>query len=639
MAFNYPHKGSVFVLFLCCLLTVGNCFVPPGWTRLGAPESGEVLTITLGLKQSRSGIGELKSILSKVSDPHNQRYGQYLTRDAIDTIIKPKERDVQIVETWVKSNTLLPVGGLVRSGGDALQFQVSVKEAEFLFNTTLYRFCYDCMGRESKAVSVIRSFPGQLKLPAHIMGIVEVVSPIYNFLPFSALRRHHRTQNTGVEGDDPSVIPLTIKSLYGIGAARQSNVGSTQAVAEMQHALGPEGFAVGDLNMYQQSMGLTYSLVPKTVVGHNDGIDQTGECTLDTDLIGAVAEDAAEETTFWLVDEWMYELGLALHNTKAPPLVVSISWGYAETRQCGPTDFGPDMPANCTLLGIHSNASYVERVNVEFMKLALRGITLVASSGDRGAPGSINADCSHDRDPGKALNPGFPAASPYVLSVGATSLSSSTVLDPKAASTPKPCKPSLFFKGFECASNGTEQVCSTETGAKITSGGGFSRYSPRPKWQSSAVESYLNMATENLPPKSSFNSSNRAFPDVSAIGHNVLIYLQGTGSRGWDLIDGTSASAPIWAAMITRWNRERLSAKKPPLGFINPMLYDLDKRSNRSAYFSDLPNGNNKCTTASEGPKECCKYGYTSAKNHWDPVTGLGTPKFQAILEHVKLLP
>ena len=161
-----------------------------------------------------------------------------------------------------------------------------------------------------------------------------------------------------------------------------------------------------------------------------------------------VAEDAAEETTFWLVDEWMYELGLALHNTKAPPLVVSISWGYAETRQCGPTDFGPDMPANCTLLGIHSNASYVERVNVEFMKLALRGITLVASSGDRGAPGSINADCSHDRDPGKALNPGFPAASPYVLSVGATSLSPSTVMDPKAASTPKPCKPSLFFKGF-----------------------------------------------------------------------------------------------------------------------------------------------------------------------------------------------
>ena len=60
-------------------------------------------------------------------------------------------------------------------------------------------------------------------------------------------------------------------------------------------------------------MGLMHSIVPKHIVGHNDGIDQTGECTLDTDLIGAVADNAADETTFLLIDEWMYELGLALH--------------------------------------------------------------------------------------------------------------------------------------------------------------------------------------------------------------------------------------------------------------------------------------------------------------------------------------
>ena len=44
---------------------------------------------------------------------------------------------------------------------------------------------------------------------------------------------------------------LTIKALYGIGTSGQSNLGATQAIAEMQHALGPEGFAIEDLNMYR----------------------------------------------------------------------------------------------------------------------------------------------------------------------------------------------------------------------------------------------------------------------------------------------------------------------------------------------------------------------------------------------------
>ena len=629
-----------FVLLAFSICMTGDCvFLPNGWSSVGVPQPHELLRITLGLKHQESKIEKLKSILQEVSDPQNRRYGRYLTKNEIDSIVTPEEKDIQTIETWIRSKTGLSTERIVRRGGDSLQFQVSVRDAENLFNTTLHRLCYDCSGREMESLTVIRSSTGQLQLPSAVGKLVEIVSPIYNFLPFSALRRYHRMQRISKNKNDPSVIPLTIKALYGIGTSGQSNLGATQAIAEMQHALGPEGFAIGDLNMYQKSMGLMHSIVPKHIVGHNDGIDQTGECTLDTDLIGAVADNAADETTFLLIDEWMYELGLALHNMKTPPLVVSISWGYAETRQCGPTDFGPDMPANCTLLGIHSNASYIDRVNVEFLKLSLRGITLVASSGDRGAPGSINSDCSHDHDPEKALNPEFPAASPYVLSVGATSLSTSKIIDPNAPNTPKPCKPSLFFKGFKCASNGTEQVCSTETGAKITSGGGFSRYSPRPQWQNLAVESYLDKAAKELPPKSSFNSSNRAFPDVSAIGHNILIYMKGTGSNGWDLIDGTSASAPIWAAMITRLNRERLIAKKPPLGFINPMLYGLYKLRNRSAYFTDVAYGANNCTTASEGPTECCKYGYASAANSWDPVTGLGTPNFQAILQYVKALP
>ena len=648
------------VCCLCLLAAFARCVyskkvtVPHGWTRVDQrPGDHERLTIVLGLKQSESAIGALKAHLDAVSNPHSSRYGKYLNQSTISNIVKPKEEHVQKVEAWIRSETSRSTR-IQRMGGDALSFDASVKELEHMFRTTLSRYvCHLCTRGDAATTVHIRSdTPGTLYLPPSVSTFVDIVSPIYNFLPVTAM---HRRPVHGINwskssswarkvhnSDESAVVPETIQALYGIHKSPRtfgSRTAATQAVAEMQHVLGPEGFAASDLNMYQDSMHLPHSLIPMAVEGHNDGIDPTGECTLDTDLIGAVAQDEAPaNTTFWMVDEWMYELGLALNSAKNPPMVVSISWGFSETQQCGPTDYGPDMPANCSLLGIHSNASYVSRVNVEFMKLGIRGITLVASSGDRGAPGSVNADCARDQVVTKALNPGFPAASPYVLSVGATSLFMSTPLDPKAENTPKPCKPALFFKGFVCAANGTEQVCSTETGGKITSGGGFSRYSPRPSWQADAVNAYLkNIKSTDLPPILAYNSSNRAFPDIAAIGHNLLIFLQGTGTQGWDLIDGTSASAPIWAAIVTRLNRARLAMGKNPLGFINPLLYGLYARPNKSTYFNDIPKGNNKCTTSSEGPTtdSCCKYGFVSAKDGWDPVSGLGTPNFSRLLEYV----
>ena len=48
----------------------------------------------------------------------------------------------------------------------------------------------------------------------------------------------------------------------------------------------------------------------------------------------------------------------------------------------------------------------------------------------------------------------------------------------------------MFWKGFQCAKNGTEIVASVKNGAKITSGGGFSTLASRPAWQAAAVEAY-----------------------------------------------------------------------------------------------------------------------------------------------------
>ena len=119
-----------------------------------------------------------------------------------------------------------------------------------------------------------------------------------------------------------------------------------------------------------------------------------------------------------------------------------------------------------------------------------------------------------------------------------------------------------------------EVVCSSDNGSVITSGGGFSKYFPRPSWQDSVVTAYLNSAS-SLPPYGTYNPSGRAIPDVTALGDSYEIYL---GGKPFEL-SGTSASAPVFASFIAIINSERASMKKKPLGFLNPALYKLPKEA------------------------------------------------------------
>ena len=135
----------------------------------------------------------------------------------------------------------------------------------------------------------------------------------------------------------------------------------------------------------------------------------------------------------------------------------------------------------------------------------------------------------------------FPASCPYVVAVGAT-------------------------QGPE--SKKDEIACSSETGGIVTSGGGFSSIFKQPPYQKDAVEGFFKNSDEkDLPPKDQFHSKGRAYPDVSLLGYNYIIVDGGQFSAE----SGTSASAPVFAAMLSLINGELLAAGKPPVGFINPL--------------------------------------------------------------------
>jgi kumamolisin len=93
-------------------------------------------------------------------------------------------------------------------------------------------------------------------------------------------------------------------------------------------------------------------------------------------------------------------------------------------------------------------------------------------------------------------------------------------------------------------------------------------------------------------------------PDVSGIADRaagVAIVVAGETVSG----GGTSAVAPLWAALITRIDR----ALGRPLGHANPALYAATRRD--PGCFRDVTAGGDREYRASTG---------------WDPVTGLGSP-------------
>jgi tripeptidyl-peptidase I len=267
--------------------------------------------------------------------------------------------------------------------------------------------------------------------------------------------------------------------------------------------------------------------------------------------------------------------------------------GWDGPRMCGrfkPTNV---ISFSFGLFEDQTTVAYHRRQCSEWMKLSLQGVTLVDGSGDAGMY------CRKIDQDQKVFRPYALSACPYVISVGSTQI-------------PEGQKP-----------GSVPEIVSRYP----DSGGGFSNIFPTPEWQKETVDRYFQENPSAYPFYRTkwgqnvganggfFNRAGRAFPDIAVVGENIVAYDNGVT----ELADGTSASAPIFGAMITRVNEERLRAGMPPVGFISPALY-----AGADFLFRDVVKGRN---TGCDGKK-------FHAVEGWDPVSGLGTPDFPKLLEY-----
>jgi tripeptidyl-peptidase-1 len=483
-----------------------------------------------------------------VSDPKSPAYGQHKSNDEVHSLVAPSPAAIASVQAHLESHGIVTSPATPNS--DMIVAQTTVRHAEAALGCEYFQYTHGESG-----LRVLRT--PRYSLPQAVSGAVAFASPTVR-LP-STTSPHARvatspTDDKGMVGNSPK----SLRALYNVGDTVGKAADNRQAVTGFlgQH------FSQRDLDEFhllfdKKNKGQKLGLKGDDPKGLLSGV----EAMLDAEYMPALGANITSE--FWGFS------GRAPDNPQNEPF---LKWLYlvantsdASVTKLFSTSYGePEASVS---------VAYADRINVEFVKAGSRGISLLFASGDSGA------DCSASNK----FTPNWPAASPYITSVGGTYGS-----NPEAA-------------------------------AGLSSGGFSNRYGTA-AWQKDAVAAYL--AGPNVPNRSFFNASGRGFPDIAAQAEGFTVVSNLIPQPG---VAGTSCASPTAAGVISLLNDLRLQAGKPSLGFLNHFLYQT------ASALNDI-------TTGASGGGCSTERGYSAVKG-WDPVTGLGTPDYTALAKAVQALP
>ncbi len=231
--------------------------------------------------------------------------------------------------------------------------------------------------------------------------------------------------------------------------------------------------------------------------------------------------------------------------------------------------FDPREPSIISISWGDAESNWTEQARVAldeaFRAAAALGITVCAASGDNGWTDGVD---------GRRAHVDYPASSPYVLACGGTRL--------------------------EVRDGVPAEVVWNDHDGNAT-GGGVSALYGVPSWQQGVgVPRSVNPGGRR----------GRGVPDVAGNADPETGYLVGDGKLT-HTFGGTSAVAPLWAALIAQLN-QRLGTR---VGFLNPLLYESVERG----VFNDVAKGGNGA--------------YRARAERWDACTGHGSPRGRALLD------
>ncbi|KAL9069211.1 MAG: hypothetical protein Q9157_006242, partial [Trypethelium eluteriae] len=500
--------------------------VPEGWSDIGAPQSSKRLQFRVALTSPNNAL--LDQRLLDISTPGHVLYGQHLKRDELKAMLRPDPIATRQIMDWLEFSGVSE--GDIVDDGEWINFLTNTSTAEKIMHTKfrIYR-------NDDAQVDMIRTL--QYSVPEQLHQYIDMIQPTTRFGQPKPQRSTIRTQATikGVSkavnaSCEENITPQCLRELYN--ATNTSPQGPSSG-----NVLGFSGFEeqyarykdfqqfASEYAPYLSGKNFTYALVNGGIDGETSQNDST-EANLDVQYGLALNPNATGR---------FYSVG------GRGPLIPDLDQPDPSNNQNEPwleyvtylkNLADADLPT--TLSNSYGEdeqslpTNYTQRVCSEFRDLGLRGVSILFSSGDAG-PGS--GCLTNDGTNRTRFQPTFPAGCPWVTAVGGTF-------------------------------NVTPEV------AVDFSSGGFSERFARPAYQSAVVDAYLSKLGSNF--SGYYNAQGRGIPDVAAQGQNFRTINQGEE----DLVAGTSASCPTVAGLVSQINGARIAAGKPPMGFLNPWLYD-----------------------------------------------------------------
>jgi kumamolisin len=501
----------------------------PPEPRLCAAPQQEIIKVTVHLRGR--GQQQLERHLAQAAQAPADA-GQHLTRDEFAEQHGARPADITAVRRFAAGHDLNVVA--VHPERRTVELSGTVAAMNSAFGVD--------MGLHQAATGVYRARSGSIQVPKDLAPALVAVLGL-DTRPVA--RAHFRVSKKGQGVIRPSLgapagfTPGQVANLYQFP---RGATGAGQCIALIE--LGG-GFRHQDLQRYFKKVGVTS---PPTVVAVPvDGTTNApagdllnsadGEVVLDIEVAGAVAPGAKIAVYFAPnTDQGFANAVLAAVADKTnQPTVISISWGSAED--------------NWTAQGR-------DAMNQAFQNAAAVGISVFAAAGDNGSGDGVQDGLAHVD---------FPAASPFVVGCGGTSVQAA---------------------GGHITS---ETVWNDGANGGAT-GGGVSAITAVPSFQQA-----INPVSANPP-----GANGRGVPDVAGdadpeTGYQIL------GDDTSTVIGGTSAVAPLWAALIALIQQQIGRSVAPLL----PALYSAPTA------FDHITQGNNGAYSAGPG---------------WNACTGLGSP-------------
>lgn len=526
-----------------------------------------------------------------VSDPLHGRYGQHLSQDEVNELVKPTDDTTTLVHEWLLDNGIQSSQLEYSPAKDWIQITLPVSAIERLLDTEYSVY------KHQDGSYVVRT--PEWSLPKHLHEHIEAVQPTNSFFRPQARKTAFKPA-IGVEGSmklanmkvaDQSkdltvaqacnvsaVTPTCLRTLYGTikytpQVPGKNKVGLNDFLGETNNRSDTSIF----LNMFRPDAApAAYQFTFESIKGGTtqqtpDNATQlkagTGlEGNLDVETILGI-DYPTPLVAFSTGGSPPFKPDLATTSDTNEPYLAWVNHvlKQSDIPQVISTSYGDDEQT--------VPYGYAKKVCRQFAQLGARGVSLLFASGDSGV-GPDGKCFSNDGKNTTTFLPEFPAGCPYVTTVGGTK-------------------------------NINPEIVAHDDRNGYTSGGGFSNYFPRPAYQDSVVSEYVKSLTSTF--EGLYNKSGRGYPDIAAQGYHFLTVWNGTIVS----LDGTSAATPTAAAVISLVNDALIAAGKSPLGFLNPWLYSSGYKT-----FTDVTIGSALgCDTA----------GFP-AKVGWDAVTGFGTP-------------